>query len=1146
MNGRRTSGTPTWPPWVWPDSVRLTRAGTDGNASGSWESSSTAAASGTGISARSTRAPRTRKSPVPATHRPSSPAGAAESSSTITPAPSSASPIRRAPAYRWCLPSTAWSPRGAPASGASRVASASASTGRANSARRSMKSPSRHTTSGRSAASGSAARSIASSPACGIPECRSVMTPTRRPSRAEGQRGSVSSSRRTTSRRGSTHADQTPRAAAAAAAPGIQRAALLLVVVRAPADVAEVAEVVEAAPGRPEAGPDLLELGRVERGAEALQALAVVEPELGGEVVALEQADVVDPAGKRLGRLDLDRAVALEASGRRDQLPDDYVLLQAREAVDLALERRVGEHLGGLLEGGRRQERVRRQRRLRDAEDDLLGLGALLALRDHGVVDLPVLVAIDELPGQEVRVALLVDPDLLEHLADDQLDVLVVDVHALGLVDLLHLLDEVHLDAGPTLGRRLAAVRQQLVGVQVALVELLADLDLGALLDQHPGAPRERLAVLLAGLVGDHDRAGTVRVLDRDRARDRGDLRQALGLARLEQLDDARQAVRDVRAGDAAGVERPHGQLRAGLADRLRGDDADRVADLGEDARGERAPVALLAHARGRAALEHGAHRDADAVLAVERLDDLGQLLAADDLVAVDQRAPVRALGADVRRGRAAEEHLVRLAGDGAPRRLDVLVGAAVLDPDDHVLRDVDQAPGEVARVGGAQGGVGQALAGAVRQGEVLEHVEPLHEVRLHGALDDLALRVGHEASHARQLADLLEGPAGPGVGHHVDRVELVEVGDHGVGDLVRGLVPLLGDCQVALLLRDQAVVVLVLELLHELLVLGEDLRLGRRDDDVVLGDRHAGLGRVAEAEVLERVEDLRDRRGAEALDELIDELGRVALLQRAVDEPVLGLVELVAHRLLERALDLLVEDDAPDGGEDVARALAVRPVLGDVVELRVPVLDGQLRLLRGPVHVRLDRRPVHRPQRLLLRPVGQVVGAEDHVLRRRRQRRPVRGGQDVVARQHQHAGLRLRLGAEREVDRHLVAVEVGVERVADERVDLDRLALDQHRLERLDAQAVERRRAVQEHGVLVDDLLEHVPDLRDHRVDHLLGRLDVLDGLALDEPGHDERLEQLERHQLRQAALVQAQRRAGHDDRAARVVDALAEQVLA
>jgi hypothetical protein len=43
-----------------------------------------------------------------------------------------------------------------------------------------------------------------------------------------------------------------------------------------------------------------------------------------------------------------------------------------------------------------------------------------------------------------------------------------------------------------------------------------------------------------------------------------------------------------------------------------------------------------------------------------------------------------------------------------------------------------------------------------------------------------------------------------------------------------------------------------------------------------------------------------------------------------------------------------------------------------------------------------------------------------------------------------------------------------------------------------------------------------------------------------------DERLEQLERHLLRQAALVQLELRADDDDRAARVVDALAEQVLA
>jgi hypothetical protein len=83
---------------------------------------------------------------------------------------------------------------------------------------------------------------------------------------------------------------------------------------------------------------------------------------------------------------------------------------------------------------------------------------------------------------------------------------------------------------------------------------------------------------------------------------------------------------------------------------------------------------------------------------------------------------------------------------------------------------------------------------------------------------------------------------------------------DPRLGDLVGRRVPLIGDRQVALLLRDQAVLVLLLQVVDALLVLGEDGRLARRHDHVVLGDRDAGLRGEAEAEVLERVEDLRDR----------------------------------------------------------------------------------------------------------------------------------------------------------------------------------------------------------------------------------------------------------------------------------------------
>src|SRR6185436_9439714 len=105
---------------------------------------------------------------------------------------------------------------------------------------------------------------------------------------------------------------------------------------------------------------------------------------------------------------------------------------------------------------------------------------------------------------------------------------------------------------------------------------------------------------------------------------------------------------------------------------------------------------------------------------------------------------------------------------------------------------------------------------------------------------------------------------------------------------------------------------------------------------------------------------------------------------------------------------------------------------------------------------------------------------------------------------------------------------------------------LDEHRLEGLDAEAVERRCAVQQHRMLLDDALERVPHFVGLQLDELLRGLDRADEALLLELVVDERLEQLERHLLRQTALVQAELRSDDDDRTAGVVDALAEEVLA
>ena len=139
---------------------------------------------------------------------------------------------------------------------------------------------------------------------------------------------------------------------------------------------------------------------------------------------------------------------------------------------------------------------------------------------------------------------------------------------------------------------------------------------------------------------------------------------------------------------------------------------------------------------------------------------------------------------------------------------------------------------------------------------------------------------------------------------------------------------------------------------------------------------------------------------------------------------------------------------------------------------------------------------------------------------------------------------LGLRLGRQRQV-RHLVAVEVRVERGADQRMDLDGLALDQLRLEGLDAQPVQVGAPVEQHRMLGDDLLEDIPDDRRARSTIRLALLMFCAWLRSTSRFMTNGLNSSIAMPLERAALVQFRLRADDDDRPAGVVDALAQQVL-
>src|SRR5215470_9822554 len=327
-------------------------------------------------------------------------------------------------------------------------------------------------------------------------------------------------------------------------------------------------------------------------------------------------------------RQHLDARVVAEARAGRDEPADDHVFLQTAQIVGLAGNRRLGQHACRLLERRRRDEAVGRERRLRDAEQNGLRRGRALALRQHTLVLLLEHELVDQLADHELGVADLLDAHAPQHLAHDDLDVLVVDGHALQAVDLLHLVDQVPLQLP------VAEHRQVVVRVGRSIHERLAGAHAVALVHADVLAARDQVFLRLRVVGADHDLAHALHeAAHLDAAIDLGDDGLLLGLAGLEQLGHARQTT-----GDVLGLGRLARDLR---------DDVGRE-DLG---------------AVGRA--EVGADRQRVAVT-LGRLDRSGVAGRPDD----DTRLQLALWILD--------DHLARQAGD-----------LVELLPDRHALEDV-------------------------------------------------------------------------------------------------------------------------------------------------------------------------------------------------------------------------------------------------------------------------------------------------------------------------------------------------------------------------------------------------------------------------------------------------------------------------
>ena len=202
-------------------------------------------------------------------------------------------------------------------------------------------------------------------------------------------------------------------------------------------------------------------------------------------------------------------------------------------------------------------------------------------------------------------------------------------------------------------------------------------------------------------------------------------------------------------------------------------------------------------------------------------------------------------------------------------RLVDALRGAAVVHGHDHVLRHVGQLAGEISRVGRLECRVGETLAGTVRGAEVLEHGEAFTEVGLDRRLDNLARRLGHQASHASELPDLLHAASGTRVRHQEDRVHvagvtripgvgvLLEFVHHLLGDLLAGVRPGVKHLVVAFAVGDHAALVELHDLHDVLLRTPDDSPLVGGRDQVVRGEGEAAPRAPTEADAVHVVEQI-------------------------------------------------------------------------------------------------------------------------------------------------------------------------------------------------------------------------------------------------------------------------------------------------
>ena len=243
------------------------------------------------------------------------------------------------------------------------------------------------------------------------------------------------------------------------------------------------------------------------------------------------------------------------------------------------------------MERCRREEAFGRERRLCYSQKHSCSHGRpAAALLDLGILLLKA-ENIHHLAREHGCISCVVYLALLEHLANNYLQVLVGDFNTLHSVNELYFSEQVCLNSFYALN--LENIRR----IDGAFCQLVARLDSLAFLNLDSGAIRYGVDLLLSQLGSNRDLALFLRIADGHSSAYLTDDSLTARLSRFEKLFDSGQTLSNIVTRDAAGVEGSHRKLRTRLADSLRRNNADRLADVYFKSRSHIGAVAFSADA---------------------------------------------------------------------------------------------------------------------------------------------------------------------------------------------------------------------------------------------------------------------------------------------------------------------------------------------------------------------------------------------------------------------------------------------------------------------------------------------------------------------------------------------------------------------